>query len=93
MEKEVLEILLEIKHFPYKLKKKQGETLKKYFFKDGNFKRKPLNGKSIKDLEFRYIYLEDGVKYVLLEEYLFKEGEAFLSLENSIGVGYYLNKI
>lgn len=93
MKKEFIEILIEKKSFPCKLKKKDGELLKKFFKKDINFGINSINTKKINDLEFRYIYEEEGIKYILLEEYIFKEEETFLSLENSIGVEYYFNKI
>ncbi|RUA07046.1 MAG: hypothetical protein DSY38_03405 [Fusobacteria bacterium] len=93
MKKEILEILMKINHFPCRIKKREGEILKKFFLKDNNFNKNPSKKKDQNNLEFRYIYEEDGIKYILLEEYLFKEGETFLTLENSIGVDYYLNKI
>ncbi|MCS5420556.1 MULTISPECIES: hypothetical protein [Psychrilyobacter] len=93
MKKEFLEILMKKDHFPCKLDKKDGELLKKLFKKDIKFQMDSLNTKKIDDLEFRYTYEEEGIKYILLEEYIFKEGETFLSLENSIGVDYYFNKI
>jgi len=93
MKKEFIEILMKKKEFPCKLKKKDGELLKSFFKKDINFEMNSINTKKINDLEFRYIYKEEGIKYILLEEYIFKEGETFLSLENSIGVEYYFNKI
>jgi hypothetical protein len=93
MRKEVLDIILSKDHFPSKLSKSEGETLKKYFKKDMKFGEENAGKKKSNELEFRYTYEEDGVKYILLEEYLFKEGESFLLLENSIGVNYYLNKV
>ncbi|WP_028855602.1 hypothetical protein [Psychrilyobacter atlanticus] len=93
MKKEFLEILMKKDNFPCKLDKKDGELLKKFFRKDIKFEVDSVNRKKVNDLEFRYIYEEGGVKYILLEEYTFKEGETFLSLENSIGVDYYFNKI
>lgn len=93
MKKEFLEILMKKDSFPCKLSKKDGEFLKGIFKKDIKFQIESINTKKINDLEFRYIYEEAGVKYVLLEEYIFKEGETFLSSENSIGVDYYFNKI
>ena len=93
MKKEFLEILMKKDHFPCKLDKKDGELLKKIFKKDIKFEMDSVNRKKINELEFRYVYEEEGIKYILLEEYTFKEGETFLSLENSIGVDYYFNKI
>jgi len=93
MKKEFLEILIKENKFPCKLKKKDGELLKNFFQRDIKFEMDSINRKRVNDLEFRYIYEEEGIKYILLEEYIFKEGETFLSLENSIGVEYYFNKI
>ena len=93
MEKKFLEILRKKDHFPCKLDKKDGEILKKIFKRDIKFGIDSIDRKKVNDLEFRYIYEEEGIKYVLLEEYTFKEGETFLSLENSIGVDYYFNKV
>lgn len=93
MKKELLEILTKKDNFPCKLDRKDGESLKKIFKKDMKFGVDSINRKKVNDLEFRYIYEEEGIKYILLEEYTFKEGETFLSLENSIGVEYYFNKI
>lgn len=93
MKKEFLEILMKRHDFPCRLDKRDGELLKKIFKKDIKFGADSINRKKVNDLEFRYIYEEEGIKYILLEEYTFKEGETFLSLENSIGVDYYFNKI
>ncbi|MGB6127112.1 MAG: hypothetical protein WBG30_00025 [Psychrilyobacter sp.] len=93
MKKEFLEILMKKNDFPCKLDKRDGELLKKLFKKDIKFGADSANRKKVNDLEFRYIYEEEGIKYILLEEYTFKEGETFLSLENSVGVDYYFNKI
>jgi hypothetical protein len=93
MKKELLEILTNKKTFPTKLTKREGENLKNFFKKDESFQKKSVDRKKVNDLEFRYIYQEDGVTYILLEEFIFKEGETLLTLENSIGVDYYFNKI
>ena len=93
MKKEFLDILMKKEHFPCKLDKRDGELLKKLFEKDIKFATESINRKKVNDLEFRYLYEEAGIKYILLEEYTFKEGETILSLENSVGVDYYFNKI
>ena len=93
MKKELLEILINKENFPTKLSKREGEKLKSFFKKDESFQKKSTERKKVNDLEFRYIYQEDGITYILLEELLFKEGETLLTLENSIGVDYYFNKI
>lgn len=93
MKKGFLEILMKKDSFPCRLDKKDGEFLKGFFEKDIKFGANSINREKVNDLEFRYIYQEEGIKYILLEEYTFKEGETFLSLENSIGVEYYFNKI
>ena len=88
-----LGLLMKKDSFPCKINKKDGEVLKKLFKKDIKFEIDSLNRKKVNDLEFRYTYEEEGVKYILLEEYTFQEGETFLSLENAVGVDYYFNKI
>ena len=93
MVKEFIEILTGRTHFPCKISKSEGLILKKIFEKDALFDEESLNRKKVNELQFRYIYCEDMTSYVLLEEYLFKDGESFILLENSIGVNFYLNKI
>jgi hypothetical protein len=92
MKLEITEIILKKDHFPCVLKKTEGQILKKYFKADETFIKNRCNRNHIDDLEFRYIYKEDEDVFILIEEYLFKENEAILNLENAIGVNYYLNK-
>jgi predicted lipid carrier protein YhbT len=92
MKGEVFDIILKKENFPCMLRKSEGQTLKKFFDLDQNFLKKRSERNHIDDLEFRYIYNENNEKYILIEEYIFKENESVLNIENAIGVNYYLNK-
>ncbi|WP_319370897.1 hypothetical protein [uncultured Ilyobacter sp.] len=92
MKFEITDIILKKDHFPCLLKKTEGQTLKKFFDIDEVFIKNRCNRNHVDDLEFRYIYKDEQNIFVLIEEYLFKENEAILTIENSIGVNYYLNK-
>ncbi|WP_319205256.1 hypothetical protein [uncultured Ilyobacter sp.] len=92
MKCEITDIILKKDHFPCLLKKTEGQTLKKFFEIDELFIKSRGSRDHIDDLEFRYIYKDDQSIFILIEEYLFKENEAVLNIENSIGVNYYLNK-
>lgn len=93
MKGEVAEIILKKDNFPCMLMKSEGQTLKKFFDIDQDFLKKRSERKHVDDLEFRYIYREGDEKFILIEEYIFKENESVLNTENAIGVNYYLNKI
>lgn len=92
MKFEIMDIILKKDHFPCLLKKTEGQTLKKIFKIDEVFISNRKNRNHVDDLEFRYIYKDEHNIFILIEEYLFKENEAVLNIENSIGVNYYLNK-
>ena len=85
-----LEILKRIKNFPCKISRTDGEIIK------NNFELQPVrkdNDKRNKTvLEFRYFKEINGVKYTLLEEYLFRDRETFLDLKRAVGKNFYLNK-
>ncbi len=93
MEKEVLDIIVEKEFYPCKIKKQEGETLKKFFKIDEEFLISRKNREHLDDLEFKYVYEDDQGKYTLLEEYLFKENALVLDINLAIGVNYYLNKV
>ncbi len=90
MEKAVLDVVLNSQKFPRMLSKKEGISLKKYFELDTDFGG---GYKGSGDLEFRYYYSKGEDRYVLIEEYLFKENELILDISRAIGVNYYLNKL
>lgn len=93
MNKEVLDIISAKETFPCKLKKQEGETLKKNFQVDESFILSRKNREHLDDLEFKYLYEDEGTKYTLLEEFLFKENSPVLDVHSAIGVNYYLNKV
>ncbi len=84
-----IDILKEKNNFPRMITKNQGEVLKNEFELDREFMEKQ-NDKN--DKEYRYLKEIDGEKYTLLVEYLFRDGQPFLKIENAIDVNYYLNK-
>ncbi|TDT68641.1 hypothetical protein EV215_1708 [Hypnocyclicus thermotrophus] len=87
MKSKTIEILNSIDNFPKKIEKKKGEILKQDFILDSNFKQN-----SLKNLERRYYFNKDNEKYILIEEFLFKENEMEIKLENAITINYYINK-
>ena len=90
MEKAVLDILMKSDKFPRMLSKNEGSSLKKYFEVDETFKSE---FKGSGDMEFRYYYSGNGDRYVLIEEYLFRENEPVFEISRAVGVNYYLNKL
>ena len=84
-----IDILEEKDNFPRIIPKKQGEILKNEFKLDREFMERQ-NDKN--DMEYRYFKEVNGEKYILIVEYLFKDGEPFLKIENAIDVNYYLNR-
>lgn len=88
----LMDILIRKTIFPCRLDKSEGETLKKFFHLDEGFLASRKERGHLDDLEFKYIYEEEGIKYILLEEYLFKENTLVLDINAAIGVNYYLNK-
>jgi len=92
MKREVMDIIIRKNFFPCKLQKQEGETLKKFFKLDEKFLLSRQERKHLDDLEFKYTFEEEGIKYILLEEYLFKENSPVLDVHSAIGVNYYLNK-
>lgn len=82
-------IVKEITKFPLKIAKEEGELLKEYF----EFEKKLLNEQNdVKNLQYRYTKEIDGEMYILLEEFMFRDGDADLDIRRSIGCNYYLNK-
>lgn len=92
LKNEMMDILIKKTFFPCKIKKQEGETLKKFFHMDEKFLLSRLEREHLDDLEFKYFYEEEGIKYILLEEYLFKENTLVMDIHSAIGVNYYLNK-
>jgi len=92
MKREVMDIIIKKNFFPCKLQKQEGETLKKFFKLDEKFLLSRQEREHLDDLEFKYTFEEEGVKYILLEEYLFKENSPVLDIHSAIGVNYYLNR-
>ncbi|MBZ4682876.1 MAG: hypothetical protein PWP46_331 [Fusobacteriaceae bacterium] len=88
MSKETIEILNSINNFPKKIDKKIGEKLKRDFILDNSFSNK----NSVKNLERRYYFNNNNEKYILIEEFLFKENESEITIENAIDINYYINK-
>ena len=88
MESEI--IINNITKFPCKLKKEEGRFIKRELIKDKELIHDDL-GK--KDIELKYHGVIGGRKYILVEEYLFRENETLLNIKNSIGVNYYINRI
>ena len=75
--------------FPIKLATIEGELLKEYF----DFDKKIINEQNdVKDLKYRYTKEIDGNTYILIEEFMFRDGEAELDIVRSLGSNYYLNK-
>ncbi len=93
MKIEMINIISNKDHFPCILKKIEGQILKKFFKIDEEFIKNRSERNHVDDLEFRYIYNENGEIFILIEEYLFKENEPILNIENAIGVNYYLNRV
>jgi len=92
MKREIMDIIIKKDFFPCKLQKQEGEALKKIFKLDEKFLLSRKEREHLDDLEFKYTFEEDGIRYVLLEEYLFKENSPVLDIHSAIGVNYYLNK-
>ncbi|MGM0507554.1 MAG: hypothetical protein ACQERZ_00055 [Fusobacteriota bacterium] len=82
--------LKSIKKFPIRLSPTEAELLKPKFQLDKKFLDKQ-DDKS--DIEYRYFSEVDEYKYILIEEFMFKEGEVFLNIENAIGKNYFLSRV
>ncbi len=76
--------------FPCKLNKFEGEILKQQFILDENSVHQQ---KDKKDITYKYSLEIEGVKYTLIEEYLFRDRETILDIKRAIGVNYYLNRL
>lgn len=77
-------------NFPLKLSRDEGELLKEYF----DFDKKIINEQNdVKDLKYRYTKEIDGNKYVMIEEFMFRDGEVEINIVKSLGSNYYLNKL
>ena len=85
----VLNIIKAKEKFPCKLNKFEGETLKQHFILDENSINKQEDKK---DISYKYYQEIEGVKYILIEEYMFRVRETVLDIKRAIGVNYYLNK-
>ena len=84
-----IQIVREKNKFPIKLRNEEGEILTEYF----DFDKKILNEQNdVRDIKYRYTKEIDGNIYILLEEFMFKDGETELDVMKSIGRNYYLNK-
>lgn len=80
--------ILKDKKFPCKLSKADGVILKKQFELD---KKSLNNPKDKTNIEYIYYKEYNKKKYILVEEYMFRDGETVLEIERSIDVNYYLN--
>lgn len=84
----VTDILENYDQFPCKISEEEGMTLKNDFkLLKNSLKKQNVKG----DVEFKYYKDIDGKNYILIEEYLFRDGETFLDIKKSIGINYYLN--
>ena len=72
---------------PRKLSIAEGEFLKKEFI----FIEKKSTENS-KELYFRYIKEIQNTKYILTEEYLFRDNETIIDLKRAIAKNFYLRK-
>lgn len=82
-------IVREKERFPCKLSTDEGELLKEFF----DFDKKVLNEQNdVKDLKYRYKKEIDGDTYIMIEEFMFRDGEAELDVRKSLGSNYYLNR-
>jgi len=86
----VLNIIKMKGKFPCKLNKFEGEILKQQFILDENSVHQQ---KDKKDITYKYSLEIEGVKYTLIEEYLFRDRETILDIKRAIGVNYYLNRL
>ena len=83
------EILKSKKSFPCKITNHEGKQLKNYFDLDIN----SINQQKAKNtIIYKYIKKIENSQYVLIEEYLFREGEIFLDIKRAITTNYYLNR-
>ncbi|BDU49974.1 hypothetical protein [Haliovirga abyssi] len=80
--------ILKDKKFPCKISKEDGGILKKQFELD---KKSLNNPKDKTDIEYIYYKEYNKRKYVLIEEYMFRDGETVLEVERAIDVNYFLN--
>lgn len=85
-----VEIISKIDHFPFKLKKTEGELLKESFVLD---KRIFNEQEEVRDIKYRYTKNIDGLDYVLIEEFMFKDNETEFDIFRAIGVNFYINKV
>ncbi len=46
-----------------------------------------------KSIRYKYRKKIAGTDYLLLEEYLFREGDTILDIKHAIAVNYYLNRL
>jgi len=93
MKKEVVDVIVSKSHFPCKIELVEGIILKKFFTVDEKFNEERRGKIQVQELEYRYTFIsEENIKYYLLEEYLFKENETIFTVENSVGVNYYLDR-
>jgi len=87
--KELEKFVLSIKKMPCKLSNLEGRSLKQFF---SLIPHENTLEKNVKSLRFRYEMELNKEKYLLLEEYLFREKETHLDLNRAIAINYYLNK-
>ncbi len=92
MKKQILDIISKKSFYPCRLAKNEGETLKKFFTLDREFIDSRGEQEHLNSLEFKYTYSDMGEKFILLEEFLFKENAPVLDIHSAIDVNYYLNK-
>ncbi len=81
------DIIASKRNFPCVLNKEEGEIIKKEFHSLNSYIDKQ---KDLKDIELKYTKSINGSTYVLIEEFMFREKESVLDINEILGVNYYL---
>lgn len=84
------QIIKECTKFPCRIAKFKAEILKQDFVLDENEIQQQNNPKT---LLYKYFYQHCQEKFVLLEEFMFRDNETFLDIKRAIGKNYYLYRM
>jgi hypothetical protein len=84
-----VEIIKKHEKLPCKMSRSEGEILAEVF----EFAKSSLNNQEeSRTIEYFYKYEIEGEKYVLIEEFLFKEQDEAIDISKAIDKNYFLYK-